>query len=180
MSKGSYRHLIYALFALIPATYLTFWGPASSWSGNAWLATWWVLNVVLLGVAEACNEIIHEHPAREKELYKWFGIPVRLKHLARYTKHSFHLILIFHLSNELFPDICHMIATGSGILGLALMITGWYEMWSRPWWKFNGGLLAGVVTLVLAFGFNIGEVAFGELLLAIVGFIFQRAIKWKN
>ncbi len=70
-----------------------------------------------------------------------------------------------------------MIATGLGVLGLFLMIVGWYDTGTKASFIFLTLISLAVLALVLAFAFDTWEVGYGEYALALVGLGFTFTIK---
>lgn len=175
------RNLVWGLFALVATTYLTFFavvpdfgGKPPSWSQNATFALWFLLNFVLIAIAESFSQMAAHSSYRNTVMYKWFGVRIRFEHLARFTQYSFYAILIFHLDNSYFPDIWHMVATGMGVTGLVLMMIGWFPTWSYAWWLVMTFTVLCTMVLLGGFLFKWWEVGYGEYALALMGFVFQR------
>ena len=177
MKKWEVENLVFSIIAILTATYLTFNGDAPSWSQNALLATWFVLNLLLIAIAEVFSTIASNHPSKEKVIYKWFGVKIRLKNLARFIKYSFFAILIAHLGSEIIPEWLHMVATGLGVGGLYALVAGWFKTGSTKWAIFLSLISFSALALILAFVFHLWNVGYGEYALALVGLVFQFMIK---
>ena len=170
------RQLVWGCLALLTASYMTFWGPAPSWSENAGLATWFVLNVTLIAIANAFGETGRGHVARETPVFVWLTIPVRLKHLCRFTEYSFYSVLIFHLGSQILPDWMHMVSTGLAVAGLYFLMAGWFKTGTSRWLVSLISITLATVALILAFAFNLFEVKYPEFALAVIGFAFLRFV----
>lgn len=151
MSGFKLRLFILTLGALIGCSILTFFSIETSWSENAWKALNWLLNFTLITIASSFLELAHKHPKKNLEVYKWFNKKIRLEHLCFYTSWAFFFIIIFDLNSPVIPKNFHNTATGLAVLGLYLVMAGWYRMWSKDWW-INMILINGS-TLSLAIGF---------------------------
>lgn len=176
------RMLVWGIIALLGATYLTFFSGEPSWSQNAGTSLHFFLNLVLLSIADTFGEIASNHPQKKIQLYKWLNVSIRLSHLANFTKYSFYAILVFHLSHEYMPEIFHMLATGLGVLGLYLQMITYFKTWSKKYWLSLVLINVSALMLILAFGFKLFEVGYGELALAISGITYQLLMNksWKK
>ncbi|MCP4987910.1 MAG: hypothetical protein GY928_18215 [Colwellia sp.] len=179
MKKWQVEHLVFSIIAILTVTYLTFGGEAS-WSQNAMTPVWFMLNIALIAIAKTFSTLANNHPSKELSIYKWLGVDIRLKNLARFTEYSFYAILIFHLDSEILPEWMHMVATGLGVTGLYLMAVGWYRTGTALWLIFVTLISLAALSLVLAFMFHTWNVGYGEYALALVGLGFQFMINREN
>lgn len=173
------RMFVWGLIALLGAAYLTFFSGEPSWSQNAGTSLHFFLNLVLLAIADTFGEMASSHPNKKVQLYKWLNVSIRLEHLGNFTKYSFYGILVFHLSHEYMPEIIHMIVTGMGVAGLFFQMITYFKTLSKEYWISLIIISVSVLMLILAFGFKLFEVGYGELALAISGIVYQTLINKK-
>lgn len=165
--------------AAIITAFLTFFTVAS-WSQNAFGKYHDLLNAALISISWVLLLTGMIHSKANDRIYKWwlFG-QIRFRHLLIYSAIMFCMIIIFPLDSKLFPDICHMIATGLGVLGVFLFVVGWYKMWSKWWWVFVPLLVLSVIVLVTSFMFKEQvpwQVGHGEFLILVTALGFLAKI----
>lgn len=171
MIKGyKERVTIWSVIGLILLTILTFASEAPSWSANALLAYRVLLNAGLIAIADTFGNIAAGSPRKNEVFYKWFNTPIRLRHLARFTKYSFYGIIVLHFGHEYIPNMWHNIATGLAVLGFNLIMWRWHKTWSVKWWI--NMILTNVATilLILSFAFNLMEIKWPEFVFLLTGF----------
>ena len=166
--------------AVALTAFLTFLTVAS-WSQNAFHKYHDILNAGLISIALTLLFTGLFHQKAETVIYKWWLLgEITFRHLCIYASLWFFGILIFPLGSELFPDICHMLATGIAIKACFMFGAGWYKTWSRPWWVFMVAITASILLLVSAFIFKEKvpwQVGHGEFAILITILVFLGTIK---
>lgn len=171
LHKWEQDALYYILIIVFSISYLTFFGNEISWSENALKNLNSILNAALGGIMAVFIIVQYNHPLKEDVLYDWVSTEIRLKQLSSYISKGFFAIMIFSL-NSIFPEWLHMVATGASVIGLILLVSGWYKTWTLNWWVFSTAILLSGIALAIAFVFRTIDVKYPEFALAITGLIF--------
>ena len=167
------RFLVLIIGALIGCTALTFLSPQPSWSDNAWNTLNFLLNFTLITISASFLELAHKHPKRNLEVYKWFNTNIRLEHLCFYTAWAFFFIIIFDLNSPVIPKDFHNVSTGLAVLGLYLIMAGWYRMWSKDWWINMILINLSTIGLIISFSFkDVIPVKYPEYAIMLTGLFF--------
>jgi len=168
------RLFILILSALLGTSVLTFYSPEASWSQNAATKAFsWLLNFAVISIGASFLELAHKHPKRNLEVYKWLKISIKLEHLCFFTAWAFFFIVIFHLNSPNIPEDLHNISTGLAVLGLYLVMAGWYRMWSAEWWLYFILINASSIYLILSFSIDgFSEVKYAEFAILLTGLFF--------
>lgn len=178
MYRFRLRTWIYRKAILVVTAFLT-WFTVQSWSQNAFGKYHDLLNLALILIAINFYETAISSSNQGEQMYKIGKLNIRWRHLCFFTSFSFLGIILFPLESELFPNEFHYVATGLGVLGLALLVSGWYKTFNWMWWSFNIALVTGAVLLVSSFlkmevPWQVGHAEFWFVL---VGLTFFETIK---
>lgn len=178
LKKWEQDILYYVLIVVFSISYLTFFGNEISWSENALGQLNSLLNGALGGIMAVFIIVQYNHPLKEDEVFKWLGTEIRLKQLSSYISKGFFAIMIFSL-NTFLPEWAHMVATGASVIGLILLVSGWFKTWSWQWWMFTSSIVLSGLALAVAFIFRTIDVKYPEFALAIIGLLFLLKIRKK-
>lgn len=166
MSGYRLRLVILVGLALAVASLMVVLNLFPSWSQYARSVFESLLFITLASIFAAFWDRASNHPEKERQLFRIFGVTVRMEHLDRFIAIMFVLVLATPVTLQ-GMKIPHFIATGLAAAGSFFHMIFYYRQGQKLLWNILGAIL-GVAAYLLGLLTNLYPTGVGELIFAAI------------
>ncbi len=166
MKNNIFKIKVFSTVAIVMGLVMAILGMYESWSQHAGTVHDPMLYATLFCISSAFLVSNSNHPFKEREITKIFGISYKLKHAHMAIALFFGGVIVFSVNNSIWwVETLHLLFTGLAIGTGYITLLIYPETKKGHTWALVGFII-GVSGFLLAYLFHIYSIAWGEVIAA--------------